>query len=71
MKKSCQMDKLTATKLENVLRCALAKLDERGTDDSVTKAMSIVSATFEALSKGRHLTADEAYNRGVQNAACE
>jgi hypothetical protein len=62
---------INAMELESVLMSALAKLDERGTDDSVTKAMSIVSATFEALSKGKRLTADKAYRMGIKYADCE
>lgn len=49
---------------------ALAKLDERGTNDSVSKAMSIVFATLNAMSEGRLLTAEEAYKMGNQQDVC-
>ncbi len=65
------MKKSSIRELESVLRIALTKLDERGTNDSVSKAMSIVSVTLNEMSNGRLLTPEKAYKIGIKNAACE
>ena len=65
------MKKSSIRELESVLRIALTKLDERGTNDSVSKAMSIVSVTLNEMSNGRLLTPENAYKIGIKNAACE
>ncbi len=66
-----KLRKINAMELESVLMSALAKLDERGTDESVSRAMSIVSTTIAILSKGKRLTADKAYRMGIKYANCE
>ncbi|MGR3176505.1 MAG: hypothetical protein ACUZ8E_00425 [Candidatus Anammoxibacter sp.] len=48
-------------KVGDVLMSAIAKLDERGTDETVSKAMSIVYSVINEKINGKELTADEAY----------
>jgi|GEM_PF-3142412 len=53
-------------KLGNTLTQALAKLDERGTDATVTKAMSIVFSGFKSALNGKEISADKLHRFAVR-----
>jgi len=49
-----------------VIRAALTKLDERGTDDTVTEAMTVVFAISESARRGTFLSPENAYRRAMK-----
>jgi hypothetical protein len=52
-------------RLENLLNSALVKLDERGTDETVSKAMSIVYTGFESVLNGKELSPNQLYREAI------
>lgn len=54
--------------LQSTLNCAIGKLDLRGDDKQITKAMCIVDAVVEAAIFGEGISTDQAFNRGVKQA---
>lgn len=55
------------SQIGGVLMAALAKLDERGTDETVSKAMSIVYTTIKSVERGKILNPDMAYNLALKS----
>ena len=64
--KSTHNETVRLKKLANTLNQALAKLDERGTDSTVSKAMSIVFVGFETALNGKEIAPDALYRIAVQ-----
>lgn len=47
---------------------ALIKLDEKGTNETVSKAMGIISVGFESAIEGKNWTGEEFYIIGTERA---
>jgi hypothetical protein len=58
----------TIRSLQSTLNCAISKLDLKGEDEQITKAMSIVDAVVDAAISGKKISANEAFRRGVKLA---
>ncbi len=48
----------------SALRSAVAQLDLRRTDHTVTQALCIIDASFESLVRGATLSAEDAFAKG-------
>ena len=55
--------------IRHELMNALLKLDEKGTNETVSKAMSIVSTGFESAIEGKNWTGDDLFIIGIERAA--
>jgi len=56
--------------LQGSLNFAIGKLDLRGTDKQITKAMCIVDVVLDAAISGQEISANQAFARGVKLARC-
>ena len=54
-------------RLENLLNSALVKLDERGTDETVSKAMSIVYTAFKNVLDGKEISPNQLHREAIGN----
>jgi hypothetical protein len=63
-----EFEKIVLRKLRFELINALSKLDEKGTDETVSKAMSIVATAFESVIERKSLTSEEMYDIGCERA---
>lgn len=60
---------MTSPHTEYLIYQTLTKLDERGDNDFVTQAMSIIRVILDAERRGQALSADEAYITAAEAAA--
>ena len=58
-------------KLGNSLMQGLAKLDERGTDATVSKAMTVVFAGFRAALNGKEISASGLHRFAIQKSKAQ
>jgi hypothetical protein len=56
-------------KLGNTLNQALAKLDERGTNRTVSQAMSIVFTGFESVLNGKKISSDRLHRFAMRKTS--
>ena len=54
--------------LRHEIMNALLKLDEKGTNETVSKTMGIVSTGFESAIEGKNWTCDELFIIGTERA---
>lgn len=59
------------TETGKLIYAAIAELDQRGTDEKVSAALSIVYEIVDALSEGQHLTPAEAHTRAMKRIALQ
>lgn len=63
-----EREKRVLRKLRHKIINALIKLDEKGTNETVSKAMGIVSTGFESAIEGKNWTGEEFYTIGTRRA---
>jgi hypothetical protein len=56
--------------LQSTVNYSIGKLDMRGTDKQITKAIRIIDAVMDAAIFGGQISADQAFKRGVELARC-
>ena len=52
--------------LANLLSCALAELDPRGTDETVSNAMRVVHGGFESALSGKKVSSKQLYHTAIR-----